>query len=318
MSRSAKVHTVAEIASILGDDLLRVVGREDRKVVRPMPINSATSDAICFCSFSGELASDLLHRTKAGTIVVGADASLLENAERTYIVVRNPRRDFLRLVARVFAPAASHGVHASAVVSEQARIHPSAFIGARAVVGNCTIGANSVVHAGAVLYDQVTLGQRVIVHAGAVIGADGFGYERAEDGRMEKFLHLGGVIIEDDVEIGANACIDRGTLGDTIVRRGAKIDNLVHIAHNCDIGEDSVVIAQSLVGGSTVIGARAWIAPCACIRDGIRIGADATVGMGSVVTRQVDAGTTVMGAPARDAAAYRKMISALGNLSESS
>ncbi len=119
------------------------------------------------------------------------------------------------------------------------------------------------------------------------------------NGTMTKFIHLGGVLIQDNVEIGSNTSIDRGTLGNTIIRKGVKIDNQVHIAHNCDIGEDVVVIAQSMVGGSVKIGNRSWIAPSVVIMNGITIGSDATCGLGAVITKSVKDGDTVMGNPAR-------------------
>jgi UDP-3-O-[3-hydroxymyristoyl] glucosamine N-acyltransferase len=154
----------------------------------------------------------------------------------------------------------------------------------------------------------------VIIHAGTVIGADGFGYERNEDGTFEKFPHLGGVVIEDDVEIGANACIDRGTLAPTRIREGAKIDNLVHIAHNVDVGRHAAVIAHAMIGGGTRIGDYGWVAPCACLRDGIVIGTRSTVGLGAVVTKSIGDDATVMGAPARGASEYKASLDAIKRL----
>lgn len=164
------------------------------------------------------------------------------------------------------------------------------------------------------MYDGTRIGRNVTVFSGTVIGADGFGYERRADGGMEKFIHKGGVVIEDDVEIGSNTSIDRGTLGDTILRRGAKVDNQVHIAHNCDVGEDAVVIAQSMIGGSVKIGARAWIAPSVVVMNGIAIGQDAMCGLGSIVTKSVKDGETVMGNPARPLAEAKALLAAMKQL----
>jgi UDP-3-O-[3-hydroxymyristoyl] glucosamine N-acyltransferase len=150
----------------------------------------------------------------------------------------------------------------------------------------------------------------VIIHAGTVIGADGFGYERNDGGELEKFPHLGHVVLEDNVEVGSNTCIDRGTLGDTIIREGAKIDNLVHIAHNVVVGRHAVVIAHAMIGGSTRIGDYAWVAPCACVRDVVSIGDRAMIGLGAVVVRDVPDGATVMGIPARPVDEYKKILEA--------
>jgi UDP-3-O-[3-hydroxymyristoyl] glucosamine N-acyltransferase len=307
-------YSAAQLTRLVEDESLVVHGDPDRRVRHPRPLQDAVPDALAFCNVGGEEGASLIANTRAGIVVIPMDAPVGDDAERTWLRASNPRRAFLRIIARAFAPAAPAGIHPSAVVDPSARVHESAWIGPRAVVGKVSIGAGSVVHAGVVLHDRVQLGERVTIHAGAVIGADGFGYARLEDGRMEKFLHFGGVIIHDDVEIGANSCIDRGTLGDTIIQRGAKIDNLVHIAHNVVVGADAVVIALSVIGGSTTIGDRAWVAPGSCVRDGIAIGADATVGLGAVVTKTVPSGATVLGAPARDVVEFRRMMASLAQL----
>jgi UDP-3-O-[3-hydroxymyristoyl] glucosamine N-acyltransferase len=216
-----------------------------------------------------------------------------------------------------FSPPPPRGIHATATIDPRAELGDDVYIGPGAYIGECVIGAGSVIHGRAYLYSGTRLGRRVIVHAGAVLGADGFGYQRDENLEFAKFPHLGGVVVEDDVEIGANTCIDRGTLADTLIREGAKIDNLVHIAHNVVIGRHAAVIAHAMIGGSTRIGDYAWVAPCACVRDGLTIGDRATIGLGAVVVKDVAPGETVMGAPARDAAEYKALLARLRELSSS-
>ena len=155
------------------------------------------------------------------------------------------------------------------------------------------------IHGNIFIYDQVSIGSDVTIHSGTVVGADGFGYEKDENGEVFKFPHIGGVIIENDVEIGANTCIDKGSLGNTLIKRGAKIDNLVHIAHNVEIGENTFVIANAMVGGSTKIGDNAWIAPSVSLMNGISIGKDVTIGMSSLVTKAIPDGETYAGSPAK-------------------
>lgn len=247
------------------------------------------------------LASELGHRT---------DIALL--------ISKQPRLSFMKLVERYFSPERPPvGVHPSALVGASARIDPEASIGPHCVIGDrCVVGSNSVLHPGVVLQSQVRVGRNVTIHANTVIGADGFGYERAADGRLQKFPHLGGVVIEDDVEIGSNTSIDRGSLGDTILCRGCKIDNQVHVAHNVLIGQDAVVIAQAMIGGSVLIGARAWIAPSAVIMNQVKVGEGALVGLAAVVTKDVPAGETVLGSPAIADAEFRANRAALKALLE--
>ncbi len=142
------------------------------------------------------------------------------------------------------------------------------------------------------------IGKNVIVKQGAVIGTDGFGFERCVK-RLIRFPSLGGIVIGDNVEIGADTCIDRGTLGDTVIGDGTKIDNLVHIGHNAKIGKHCLIVANVLIGGSAVIGDECFIGASAVIRDGIKIGKRAFVGMGAVVVKDVAEGETVVGNPAK-------------------
>jgi UDP-3-O-[3-hydroxymyristoyl] glucosamine N-acyltransferase len=230
-----------------------------------------------------------------------AVAAMVDAVDVTLLLAPVPRLAFARITAALFAPPAPTGRHRTAVVHPTAVVHDTAYLGAHTVVGaDCEVGPGTVLHAGVILHERVRVGAHVTIHSGSVLGADGFGYHRNESGVLERLPHFGGVRIEDHVEIGANACIDRGTLDDTVVRARARIDNLVHIAHNADVGEDAAVIAHAMVAGSARIGPRAWIAPGALIRDGgLTIGADAVVGLGAVVLRSVPAGSTVVGNPAR-------------------
>jgi UDP-3-O-[3-hydroxymyristoyl] glucosamine N-acyltransferase len=279
-----------------------------------MPIGVAERDAITFCNATGQRAAQLLSDTRAGIVICSPALIAMElpSGETTLIATDEPRLSFIRVVRELFSVAPLHGVDPTAVVDPEIAIPADVYIGPLASVGrDCSIGSGSVIHRGVHIYPGTHIGRNVTIHAGTVIGADGFGYQRNEDGTFEKFPHLGGVTIEDDVEIGANTCIDRGTLGPTVIREGAKIDNLVHIAHNVDVGRHAAVIAHAMVGGGTRIGDYAWLAPCACLRDGITIGNAATVGLGAVVTKDVPEGATVMGAPARDAIEYKAFLASM-------
>jgi UDP-3-O-[3-hydroxymyristoyl] glucosamine N-acyltransferase len=170
-----------------------------------------------------------------------------------------------------------------------------------------------------VLYAGVELGERVMVHAGAVLGADGFGYVRdAETGRYLQFPQQGRLIVEDEVEIGANTTIDRGALGETRIRRGAKFDNLVHVGHNCDIGEDVIIVSQTGISGSSTVGKGAILAGQVGVGDhahigpGVILGGQAGVLSGKTENRR---GTVLWGTPAKPIKEYLRELAMLGKLS---
>ena len=165
--------------------------------------------------------------------------------------------------------------------------------------GQCHHRCGGLLMASVVLYDNVRLGRNVVIHSGAVIGVDGFGYGRNPEGTLEKFPQIGAVEIEDEVEIGSNSCVARGALLNTVIGRGTKIDNLVHIAHNVRIGENCLIIAHAQIAGSVRIGNRCWLAPSCTINTGVTIGDDAMVALGSVVVHDVTPGAFVAGNPAR-------------------
>ena len=307
---------LAEIAPLV----IGVHGDSDRAIVGVAPLGKAASGRLTFCRHPG--AALLGMRASLGGSVVfcpegtDSDAELLQSV--TLVVVTNPRLAFMRALQKFFPPARPPaGVDRAAVVDEGAVIDPSASIGAGCYVGpDVSIGAGTILFPNVAVYCPATIGRNVKVHGGTVIGADGFGYERNDAGQLESFPHVGGVVIEDDVEIGANSCIDRGTLADTMICRGARIDNLVHISHNVHVGCDAVVIANSMIGGSVHIGDRVWIAPSVGVLNQKRIGADATVGFGAMVVKDVADGDVVMGVPAVTQAQFRKTQAAIKQLTE--
>jgi UDP-3-O-[3-hydroxymyristoyl] glucosamine N-acyltransferase len=182
------------------------------------------------------------------------------------------------------------------------------YIGAEAEIGEETI-----LYPKVVIREGVRVGRRVIIHSGAVIGADGFGY--ASNGAVyQKIPQVGGVILEDDVEVGANTTIDRATLGDTVVRRGTKIDNLVQIAHNVEIGEDVIVVGQVGISGSCHIGNRAVLAGQVGLADHVTVGEGTRVAAQSGVTHDLESGQNYLGFPARPAADARRIYAALPRL----
>ena len=230
----------------------------------------------------------------------------------------NPYLAFARALALFYpAPAEPPGIQPSAVLEEGVRLAPGVRIGALCFVGSGTeigedttlcpqvyvgrgvrLGRACSIRPRAVLADGCWLGDRVVVQSGAVIGGDGFGYAPDGERRYHKIPQVGRVVLEDDVEVGANATIDRATLGETRIGRGTKIDNLVMIAHNVVVGEDTVIVAQVGISGSTTIGSRVTLAGQVGVVGHLRVGDDVTIGAQAGVTKDVPDGAIYLGSPA--------------------
>ncbi len=258
-----------------------------------------------------------LARTRAGALLT---AEYQPDLDIPQIILSDPFLGINQLMALFFPTeevVQPSGIHSSALVADSARLSGQVSIMPFASVGeNTSIGRRTTLHTGVrigegvdlgedcvlwpnvVVRDGSQIGSRVIIHPGAVIGSDGFGYARRE-GRFIKLRHVGIVVIEDDVEIGANATIDRATLGRTVIHRGVKLDNLVHIAHNVEVGEDTIMAAQCGISGSTVIGKRVMMGGQVGLVDHLSVGDEASCIAQSGVIGDIEAGVMVSGYPAR-------------------
>jgi UDP-3-O-[3-hydroxymyristoyl] glucosamine N-acyltransferase len=276
--------------------------------------------------------------TRAGAVLVSAkDAEIPDRPRAALLVSDNPYLAFGRLSTLFHGAAkAVPGRHPQAVIEPSASVHPEAQIGALAYVGaSASIGARTVLHPGAiveaharlgddcliypcaVVREGCVLGDRVILQPGAVVGSDGFGYAfDATTKSHVKVPQVGIVRLEDDVEIGANACIDRATLGETLVGRGTKVDNLVQIAHNVRTGPHCVLCAQAGIAGSTTLGAGVILAGQAGLTGHIEIGDGARIGAQAGVPNDVPAGATHTGYPAQPLAEWLRSAAALRRLPE--
>jgi len=294
--------TVADLEKLLGKANCQISGDVERSFSRVKPIQDASSSALAFCTKEGEEELQLIKETKAGVVLCTSSPKLRELmlVSKTLVAVENPRLCFIRAINAFFPGTKACGIHPTAIIGKRCKIGKNVYIGPYVTIcDGVRIGSGTRIYAGVHICSSARIGKNVALKSGCVIGGDGFGYERTEKGVFVKFPHLAGVVIEDDVEIGANTCIDRGTLSDTVIGRGTKIDNLVHVAHNVKIGKHCAIIALAMVGGGAQIGDGAWVAPTACLRNGIVIGKQALVGMGAVVTKNVECGETVIGVPAK-------------------
>ncbi|HEY9046457.1 MAG TPA: UDP-3-O-(3-hydroxymyristoyl)glucosamine N-acyltransferase [Ohtaekwangia sp.] len=221
--------------------------------------------------------------------------------ECTYLIVNNPRLYFLNIVKHFFVESEAPEISVHSVIHPTVKIGVDVTIRAGVVIEkDCVIGNYTSIDSNTVIKKRTIIGNNVKIGANNTIGGEGFGYEKNEAGQYEFIPHIGNVLIEDNVEIGNNTAIDRAVLGSTILRKNSKIDNLVHIAHGVDVGENSMVIANSMVAGSVSLGKNVWVAPSASVLNKLVVGDDSIIGMGAVVLKNVAAGQTVVGNPAKD------------------
>jgi UDP-3-O-[3-hydroxymyristoyl] glucosamine N-acyltransferase len=307
------------------EDLLKVIDFEykelgDRAACKfndVSPISEGKEHSLSWIKKGIKNFSELLEKTKCNVIIIHIE---MENKIKDFIdgkffiLVDDPKLCFIKLATALFEQKFKAEIHKSSTISPKAKIGENVYIGPNCYIGEVEIGDNTKIMGNNCILDKTIIGKNVIVNPGTVIGSEGFGYSRDNDKSLKKFPHFGGVIIEDDVEIGSNTCIDRGTLGNTIIRKGTKIDNLIHVAHNVEIGEHCMIIANSMLGGSVKIAAYSWVAPSASIINGITIGESVTVGMGAVVFKSVPNGQTVAGVPAKPLEEFIKIQSKLKNL----
>ncbi len=325
--------TLQEIAEFTGG---RVVGDASLQLAGIASIASAGARDLVFVEDEKNLRSAL--QSQAGAIIAGEFAG--EKNSKPLLISPQPRMAFAKAAQLLCEqPDAEPGIHPSAIVPRSVRLGKEVTVEARVVLGEgvalgndtrirsgCVLGRNVTIGDGCDLYPNVTvypgarLGNRVIVHSGAVLGSDGFGYVRdTATGRYHKFPQVGGLEIEDDVEIGANTTIDRGALDVTRICRGSKIDNLVHIGHNCQIGEDVVIAAQAgfsgsiVVGNKVIMGGQAGIGEHARIEEGVMLGGQAGVLPHKVLR---NAGTPLWGTPARPLREYLKELAVLARLAK--
>lgn len=236
-----------------------------------------------------------------GSIIIPAIADTA-NLKPTcnYIIVENPRSAFSNLIRSFFYQPFQPKIEKTASIDPSAKIGNGNYIGNNVVIEkDVVIGDNNFIGHNTVLLARTVIGNNVVIGNNNTIGGVGFGYERNTEGKYELIPHIGNVVIEDNVEIGNNTCIDRAVLGSTLLTKNVKVDNLVHIAHGVSIGNNSLIIANSMIAGSTVIGENVWVAPSAAVINQITIGDNVVIGMGAMVLKPVDAGLTVVGNPAK-------------------
>ena len=312
--------TIRELAAYLGASAPESAAEVE--ITHPAAITEAGPGSVTF--ISNPAYEKFLASTKATAVIVGRTVDtryyrVSMQSTPYYIIADDPYTSFAKTLAlfnkrkSVF----SESIHPSAVVSPDAEIASSAKIGAQCfIAAGVRIGEHSVIHPGAIIYDDTIIGKNVVIGAGTVIGFDGFGYAPNSDKSFSKIPQIGNVIIEDDVEIGALCTIDRATISSTIIRRGVKLDNLVHIAHNVEIGENTAIAAQTGISGSAKIGKRNQIAGQVGMIGHIETADDVVIIAQSGVSKSITKSGTYFGAPAKEFRTALRQEGALRQLPE--
>ena len=311
----------------------RIEGETDIDIIRAVGLDQAGPGQVTF--LSNPRYTSRVKTTRASAIFVGEDTNIGRN-DIAILRAKDPYLAFTRAMI-LFHPQASIEayVHPSAVIDETARVPDGVSIGAHSVIGkNVELGERVRIHANVTIYDNVTLGDdseihsgvairgnsiignRVIIHNNAVIGSDGFGFAKDEQRHWLKIPQTGRVVIEDDVEIGAGTTIDRASTGETRIKRGAKLDNLVQVGHSCVIGEDALLCAQVGMAGSSRVGDRVILTGQVGIGGHITVGDDAILYPQSGVPNDVAPGEILVGTPAFEVGAFWRAVAVFKKLGE--
>jgi len=290
----------------------KIIGNTELKYFTNVkPIHEADKDSISWLHPKHPGQIQLIHTTKSPIIICHHDiVNFLEikNLNKCLILVENPKLVFSKIINDILIKKCECGIHPSAYIHPNAQVHSDTYIGPFTYIGDSTIiEKDTIIEGNCFIYDNTVIQKGVFIQAGAVIGSDGFGYVKDKDKKYLHFPHFGNVIIEDNVTIGANSCIDRGTLGSTRINYGTKINNLVHIAHNVIIGKNNLIGSQVSISGSTFIGDNSYIAPGVIIRNKLKLGNNIYIGLGAVVTKDIPDGETWVGLPARPIKEFQRI-----------
>ncbi len=319
-------YTLAEIAEIIGG---QVQGDPNTVVTGVASLEAAKEGDLSFAE--SERYFDKARESRASALILPQPVEGLDKPAILHPMPKLGMGQLLGVIARE-KQAQPRRVHPTAVIADTATVGADASIGPHAVIGahttlgdrvtiypgafigdRCSIGDETVIHANASIREDVRIGKRCIIHCGTVIGADGYGYVQHE-GRHHKIPQVGGVVLGDDVEVGACTTIDRAVMDDTVIGDGVKIDNHCHIAHNCRIGDHCLLVGYARMGGGCRVGKGVVLAADARLVDNISIGDGVVLGAGSAVIRDVEPGAKMLGAPAKPAGQEARLLVILNQL----
>jgi len=294
-----KKTSLNEIIKTLDSEKIIVKGKKKKFFSRFSAIDEADKDSISFCKYKDERGKKLLNETNSSIVLAPFGISLPERKNVTYILVENPRLCFAKLLSKYYKPTTKFKIHPTAIIGKNCKIRRVS-IGPYVVIGdNVKIGDGSIIFPKVVIANNVKIGQNVIIKSNTTIGQKGFGFEFDKNHIPISILHIGGVKIGNNVEIGANNTVVQGTLKNTIISDYVKTDDHVHIAHNVEIGERTIITACAEISGSAKIGSDCWLGPNCSIMNQITVGNNVLVGLGAVVIKSVPDNVVIAGNPAR-------------------
>lgn len=314
-------YTTLQLAELLNGV---VEGDETLIITKPSKIEEGEPGSVSF--LANPKYTEYIYNTQASAVICNKSFELEQNVQVTLIRVDDAYSAFAKLL-NIYVKSTNElkGKSCRARVHKKCKIGKNVYLGDFvSIANNCVIGNNTKIYPNVTIYENVTIGENCLIHAGAiilndcvignncivlpgaVIGGDGFGFAPITDGKYMKIPQTGNVILEDNVEIGTNSTIDRATMGSTIIRKGTKIDNLIQIGHNCEIGSDTVIAGQTGISGSTKVGSNCMIGGQVGVAGHLKIGNNVQIAAKSGVMANIDDKQTHMGAPSIDARQYKK------------
>ncbi len=303
------MHKISDIESCLGSGFQFEGNNNINRFERVNAVSDAGENSLVWISPRKQNPEAVISETKARIIICSLDTKVEQYIlkDKLLIKVENPKLALIRILEKLYSPKVEYGIHPTASIHKEAKINEKVYIGPFTYIGKSEIDEGTIIHGNCFVFDNVKIGRNVSINAGSIIGSEGFGYELNEKNEYEKFIHIGGVEIHDNVDIGANTCIVRGALANTVIGKGTKIDNLVHIGHNAIIGKHCIITANNMVGGSVRIEDHSWLGPSSSTLNQLTLAKNSYAGLGSVITKNLPSGEVWAGNPAAPIEELKKL-----------
>lgn len=294
---------IQDIIDFLGSNLINVHGDiQDAFIDNVADVENTNETTLDWINLTKANKQEIVEQSKAKIILVDGQivySARLNEQNKVLLVVENPKMTLIQVINQFLVERPQASIDKSAVIHPNAKIGKNVFIGSNCYIGDCVIGDDNVIHSNVCIYDKTQIGNNNVIHSGALICVDGLGCIRKEDGTLQEFPQLGGVIIGNNTYIGGNTHIASGSLSDTIIENGCKINGMCFIGSNDHLHENVWITGSTMLAGSVVVGKNTTIYSRVVVREWCNVGENAVIGMGAVVTKHIPAGETWVGNPAR-------------------